>query len=70
MRLSIAPINVPLVVRRVSGEAKLQKHLVSLGIVLGASVTVLSRSRGGALIEIKGSRLALSRDVISMIAVS
>lgn len=69
MPLLIAPINVPLRVLKVGGDPAVAKHLASLGITRDASIVLLGKSGSSALCEVRGTRLAISKDVAGMIAV-
>ena len=44
-------------------SGKTRAKLDSLGLVRGEAITVLSSSFAGLIIEVKGSRLALSREI-------
>ena len=51
-------------------DDKTKKHLESLGITIGSELLVISSTSGDVVIEVKGSRLALSRSVSLKILVA
>jgi len=67
MPLTIAPINQELTIRKMFTDAKLRKHLSSLGITVNSKLTILSQSKGNIVVFIKGTRIALDRDVVKNI---
>lgn len=69
MPLILAPIGQPTQVIHVSGDDKLRKHLESLGIVKEKEITVLSQEKNGIIIKVNDSRLALDKNVASLIQV-
>ncbi|MBN7772597.1 FeoA family protein [Clostridium aminobutyricum] len=47
-------------VRRVSGNEKDRHYLESLGFIVGAEVTIISKFSGYVLVNIKGARIGIS----------
>ena len=70
MPLTIAPLDTILTIVKVIGDEKTKKHLQSLGVVLNGKISVISNSNGNVIIEVKGVRLALNRDIASKIFVA
>ena len=70
MPLLIAPTNVPLKVVKVGGDPEVAKHLASLGITREASIVLLGKGGASALCEVRGTRLAISKEVARAIAVT
>lgn len=69
MPLVIAPINVELTVLKVLCDEKTKKHLESLGITIGAKLTVLESTGGNVILLIKDGRLALDKNIATKILV-
>ena len=69
MSLSQAEVGKSMLVVRVSVDAKLRKHLESLGIMTGAELTPLSYSDGNMIVRIHDSRIAINSDVANNISV-
>lgn len=70
MPILIAPINQELTVKRVSGNDKERKHLESLGIVSGRTITILKATNNGVIVLINDMRLAIDRNVAMSIVVA
>lgn len=54
-------------IAKVRGKNDLQHHLENLGFVEGAQVKVISEQSGDLIVEIKGSQIALNRQVATHI---
>ncbi len=69
MPLSLAAIGKENIIKRISGKAELKKHLSDLGFVPGGTVTVISQIAGNVIVNIKESRIAISREMANRIIV-
>ena len=69
MPLPIAPTGVELTVKKVLGDEKNKRHFENLGIIAGASLTVLSQVGGSVIIKLHEGRLALDRNLAMKILV-
>ena len=56
-------------IRRVGGNPEVRKHLEDLGFVAGGSVTVVSAIGGNLIVNVKASRVAVSRETAGKILV-
>lgn len=56
-------------VKHLDGSDDLNRHLENLGFVLGESVTVVSRIAGNVIVNVKGSRVALSSELARNIVI-
>lgn len=54
-------------IAKVRGRGDLHHHLESLGFVEGAQVTVVSEAAGDLIVEVKGTQVALNRQVAAHI---
>ena len=54
-------------IAKVRGRGDLHHHLENLGFVEGAQVTVVSEAAGDLIVEVKGTQIALNRQVASRI---
>ena len=70
MPLLFAPKDQDLRILSVRGEAKVNKHLASLGIVEGGTIRLLDDANGAAIVFVKGSRLGLDHKVSMSITVA
>ncbi len=56
-------------VKRVSGKDEIKKHLSNLGFVEGAVVNVISAHNGDLILNVKDSRLALTKEMTEKIMI-
>lgn len=57
------------VIKKVGGREDTRKFLEGMGFVTGGEVTVLSRTGGNVIVSIKGSRVAIGKDMANKIMV-
>ena len=69
MPLILAAAGETNTIRKVSGNPEVKKHLEDLGFVVGGEVTVVSAIGGNLIVNVKESRIALSREMAGKIMV-
>ena len=69
MPLMLADIGEESMIMRVGGNPEVRAHLENLGIVPGGSVTVISTIGGNLIVNVKESRVAISREMAGKIMV-
>ncbi len=69
MPLTMSQVGEVLEIRNVSGRVEIKRHLEEMGFVKGAEITVLSENSGNLIVNLKGSRVAIGRDLAMKIAV-
>lgn len=69
MPLTLANIGEENTIRRVGGKQEVKKHLEDLGFVAGSRVTVISMLGGNVIVNVKESRVAVSREMAQKIMV-
>ncbi|HAK68082.1 MAG TPA: ferrous iron transport protein A [Treponema sp.] len=69
MPLNLANEGENYLVKKVSGKEETRKFLENLGFVPGAAVSVVSKIGGNVIVQIKESRIAISREMAVKIAV-
>ena len=57
------------IIRKVGGKEETRKFLEGMGFVAGGEVTVLSKAMGNVIVSIKGSRIAIGKDMANKIMV-
>lgn len=57
------------IIRKVGGNPEIKKHLENLGFVVGGNVTVISAIGGNLIVNVKESRVAISREMAKRILV-
>ena len=69
MPLILAAAGETNTIRKVSGNPEVKKHLEDLGFVVGGEVTVVSAIGGNLIVNVKESRIAISREMAGKIRV-
>jgi ferrous iron transport protein A len=69
MPLTLAEVGEENIIRKVGGKADLKKHLEDLGFVAGGNVTVVAMMGGNVIVNVKESRIAVSKEMASRIMI-
>ena len=69
MPLTLANPGEPCVIKKVGGNAETKKFLESLGFVPGGIVTVMNEMGGNVIVNVKESRVAVSKEMAVKIVV-
>jgi len=69
MPLSMADIGAPNLIKKVGGKSEVRQFLENLGFVPGSAVTIVTKIDGNVIVNIKESRVAISREMASKIMV-
>ena len=69
MPLTLANVGEESIVRKVSGNPEVRKHLEDLGFVAGGAVTVVSSLGGNIIVKVKESREAISEEMARKIMI-
>lgn len=56
-------------IKKVGGKGETKQHLENLGFVVGTPVTVITEIGGNVIVNIKESRVAISREMASKIMI-
>ena len=56
-------------IKKIGGKADFKQHLENLGFVVGTPVTVITEIGGNVIVNIKESRVAISREMASKIMI-
>lgn len=56
-------------IKKISGKQEIRQFLENLGFVVGGTVTVISRISGNVIVNVKDSRVAISREMANKIMV-
>lgn len=56
-------------IRKVGGNSEIRAHLEVLGFVSGGMITIISTIGGNLIVNVKGSRVAISREMAGKIMV-
>lgn len=69
MPLTLANIGEDNVIRKIGGKPEVKKHLENLGFVVGGNVTVINSLGGNVIVNVKESRVAISREMAQKIMI-
>ena len=69
MPLTMTTAGETATIRRVGGNAEVRRHLENLGFVEGSQVTIVSAIGGNVIVNVKESRIAISREMANKILV-
>ena len=69
MPLTMAAAGETATIRRVGGNAEVRRHLENMGFVEGSNITVVSVVGGNVIVNVKESRVAISREMANKIMV-
>lgn len=69
MPLTLANPGEENIIRKIGGKPEVKKHLENLGFVAGGNVTVISTIGGNVIVNVKESRVAISREMAQKIMI-
>lgn len=69
MPLTYADIGKTYFVQKVGGKPEVRKHLENLGFVNGAEVRVLNNLAGNIIVNVKETRVAISKEMAQKIMI-
>lgn len=69
MPLILANVGEENMIKKVDGNPETRKFLENLGFVAGSSVTVVNTMGGNVIVNIKDSRVAVSKEMAAKIIV-
>ena len=70
MPLSLAGIGDENIIQRIGGSPEVRSHLSDMGFVAGGIVTVVTAIGGNLIVNVKDSRVAISREMAAKILVN
>ena len=57
------------IIKKVGGKPEIKQHLENLGFVVGGAVTVVNEMGGNVIVNVKDSRVAISKEMAQKIMV-
>jgi ferrous iron transport protein A len=69
MPLIVADMGTPQIIKKVGGNPEVKQHLENLGFVVGGTVTVVNSMAGNLIVNVKESRIAISREMAQKIMI-
>ena len=69
MPLTYAKQGEKVVIQKIGGKAETKKFLETLGFVVGETITIVNQVAGNLIINVKESRVAISKEMAGKITV-
>lgn len=69
MPLTLAEIGEENIIKKIGGKQDTRAHLENLGFVVGAAVTVINAMGGNVIVNVKESRIAISKEMAQKIMI-
>lgn len=69
MPLTFAEVGEENIIRKIGGKQEVKAHLETLGFVVGGAVTIVSSIGGNIIVNVKESRIAISREMAQKIMI-
>ena len=69
MPLTLTDIGEENIVKKIGGGREIKKHLEDLGFAAGETVTVICSLAGNVIVNVKGTRIAVSEELARKIMV-
>ena len=69
MPLLLAQTGQENIIKKIGGSPETKKHLENLGFVVGGTVTIVNSLGGNLIVNVKESRVAISREMAGRIMV-
>lgn len=69
MPLTLAQVGEENIIKKIGGKPEVRTHLENLGFVVGGAVTIINAMSGNVIVNVKESRIAISREMAQKIMV-
>ncbi len=69
MPLTLAEAGEENIIKRIGGKQEVKIHMENLGFVVGGTVTVINTIGGNVIVNVKDSRVAISKEMAQKIMV-
>ena len=69
MPLSMVSDGESFLIKKIMGKEEIRRFLENLGFVAGAEVSIVSKNCGNVIVQIKESRVAISKEMAQKIIV-
>lgn len=69
MPLVFADMEKDYIIKKIGGSPEVRAHLENLGFVIGGSVKIISSIAGNLIVNVKESRVAISKEMAGKIMV-
>lgn len=69
MPLTLAEVGEENIIKKIGGKPEVKVHLENLGFVVGGAVIVINAIGGNVIVNVRDSRIAVSREMAQKIMV-
>ena len=69
MPLTLAEVGEENIIKKIGGKQEVKAHLENLGFVVGGAVQVITTIGGNVIVNVKESRVAISREMAQKIMI-
>ena len=67
--LTLAVVGEENIIKKIGGKQEVKAHLENLGFVVGGAVTVINTIGGNVIVNVKESRIAISKEMAQKIMI-
>ena len=67
--LTLAQVGEENIIKKIGGRQEVKAHLENLGFVVGGAVRVINTIGGNVIVNVKESRIAISREMAQKIMI-
>lgn len=69
MPLTFVEVGEENIIKKIGGKKEVKSHLENLGFVVGGAVTVINTINGNVIVNVKESRIAISKEMAQKIMI-
>lgn len=69
MPLALANAGEQNIIKKIGGSPEVKQHLENLGFVVGGTVTIVNTLAGNLIVNVKGTRVAISEEMARKIMI-
>lgn len=67
--LTLAEVGEENIIKKIGGRQEVRSHLENLGFIAGGAVTVINTIGGNVIVNVKESRIAISKEMAQKIMI-
>ena len=67
--LTLAEVGEKNIIKKIGGKQEVKAHLENLGFVVGGAVTIINSIGGNVIVNVRESRIAISKEMAQKIIV-
>lgn len=69
MPITLAEVGEENIIKKIGGRQEVRSHLENLGFIAGGAVTVINTIGGNVIVNVKESRIAISKEMAQKIMI-